>query len=157
MATKGKQDITKEGKEELEAELRQLIDVERPENIVALQEARALGDLSENSEYDAARDKQREIETRIKEIQNTLKNVNVIRKSNSKSVTLGKKVTVEYVNQGITDTFEMVGAANADPLKKRISNDSPLGSAIEKHLVGDEVTFIGGRGKEFTVKIIEVK
>ncbi|MCK7486427.1 MAG: hypothetical protein MZU97_13390 [Bacillus subtilis] len=86
--------ITEKGLEELVAERKKLTDIDRKNNLEALKEARAQGDLSENADYDAARDEQARIEARIKEIDNIIKNAEIIRESNAKVVAIGKTVTV---------------------------------------------------------------
>ena len=104
-----KVELTKEGAENLEKELRHLIDIERPEVIESLQAARAQGDLSENADYDAARTKQAEIEGRIKEIENILANVKIIsEKPRTKGVALGSKVTIKDLTDNSVETYTIV-------------------------------------------------
>ena len=122
-------ELTKEGAEKLEKELRHLIDIDRPEVIEAVQAARSQGDLSENADYDAARSRQAEIEGRIKEIENILANVKIIseKTTKSKGVVLGSKVTIKDLSDDTVETYTIVGTVEANPLKGLISNVSPLG------------------------------
>ena len=137
--------LTKEGLDKLNAEYRNLIDVERPAVIEALQNARAMGDLSENADYDAARNKQAEIEGRIKEIEHILANVKVV-EENKKSKTIQLSNVVTYYDLEIEKEFtvKLVSSIESDPVSDpknlKISVDCPLGAALLGHKVGDEVT-----------------
>ncbi len=157
MAEKQVFELTQEGKEALEAELAHLKDVERPANIQALQDARGQGDLSENADYDAAREDQRRIEGRIVELENILKNVKIIEKSKSSKVTTGKHVTITYVALGKTFEYDIVGTIEADPMNNKISNESPLGKTLMGRKAGETVTVVSESGKEFKVSIDSVK
>lgn len=157
MAEKQFYELTQEGKEQLEKELAHLKDVERPANITALQDARAQGDLSENADYDAAREDQRRIEGRIAEIENILKNVKIIEKDRSSKVGTGKHVVITYVSLGKKFEYDIVGTIEADPMNMKISNESPLGKALIGKKTGDVVTVVSESGKEFKVKIESVK
>lgn len=149
-------ELTKEGAEKLEKELRHLIDIDRPECIEALQAARAQGDLSENADYDAARTKQAEIEGRIKEIENILANVKIIsEKSKAKGVVLGSTVTVKDLTDNSTASYTIVGTVEANPLKGLISNVSPLGRALVDKNVGDVVSVHAI--KEYKVEILKIE
>ena len=131
-------ELTKEGAEKLEKELRHLIDVERPEVIESLAAARAQGDLSENADYDAARNKQGEIEARIKELENILANVKILGESKkTKGVALGSTVTTKDLSDNTEATYTIVGTVEANPVKGLISNVSPLGRAVIDKNVGD--------------------
>lgn len=149
--------LTPEGYLELEEELNTLKTVRRPEIIKALKEARALGDLSENADYDAAREEQSRIEARIAEITEILKNVKIITKDSSNRVTTGKNVTIEFIGMNKTESYDIVGTIEADPFEHKISNESPLGKAIMGHDKGTTLTVVTEKGKEFRVKIIDVK
>ena len=145
-------ELTKEGAENLEKELRHLIDIDRPEVIEALQAARAQGDLSENADYDAARTKQAEIEGRIKEIENILSNVKIIsEKSKSKGVVLGSTVTIKDLSDNSVESYTIVGTVEANPLKGLISNVSPLGRAVIDKNVGDVVSVGNARNDSETL------
>ena len=149
-------ELTKEGAENLEKELRHLIDIDRPEVIEALQAARSQGDLSENADYDAARTKQAEIEGRIKEIENILANVKIIsEKSRAKGVVLGSTVTIKDLSDDTVETYPIVGTVEANPLKGLISNVSPLGRAVIDKNVGDIVSVHAN--KEYKVEILKIE
>lgn len=150
-------ELTQEGVEQLRAELAHLKDVKRPENVVSLQEARAQGDLSENADYDAARDEQARIEARIKEIENILENSKLIKASNDNKVTTGKYVTLLFVEKNKEAEYQLVGTIEANPVLNKISTDSPVGNAIIGTVVGDTVEVHLETGKMFHVRIIEIK
>lgn len=150
-------ELTEEGRLNLEREKQHLIDVDRPNNIKALQDARSQGDLSENADYDAAREEQSRIEARIAEITEILKNVKIITKDSSNRVSTGKNVTIEFIGMNKTESYDIVGTIEADPFEHKISNESPLGKAIMGHDKGTTLTVVTEKGKEFRVKIIDVK
>lgn len=150
-------ELTEEGRLNLEREKQHLIDVDRPNNIKALQDARSQGDLSENADYDAAREEQSRIEARIAEITEILKNVKIITKDSSNRVTTGKNVAIEFIGMNKTGSYDIVGTIEADPFEHKISNESPLGKAIMGHDKGTTLTVVTEKGKEFRVKIIDVK
>lgn len=139
MAEKTK--LTKEGYKKLEEELDYLIHVVSEEVKIQLAEARAQGDLSENADYDAARNKQAEVEARIKEIEYILNNCEIISDSgkNKNKISLGSTVTLLFIDKGTEDTFMLVGTVEADPFNKKISIASPLGEALIGKAVGDIV------------------
>ena len=135
--------LTKEGLDELKKELDNLINVRRPENIIAIKEARALGDLSENAEYDSARNEQAQIEARIKTVEKMLENVKIITKADTSKVSLGTTVAIKYVDDDDDDEgdeYKIVGSQEADPFESKISNESPIAQALLDHKVGDIVT-----------------
>lgn len=149
--------LTQEGFEELKSELDILINVKRPENIQAIKEARALGDLSENADYDAAKNDQAEIEGRIKKIEKMLDNVEIIEKVNSDVVGLGTTVSIKYVDdEDETDEYKIVGSQEADPFESKISNESPIAKAIMNKRVGDVVEVESPNGV-YKIEIIEIK
>ena len=139
MAEKTK--LTAAGYKKLEEELDNLIHVVSEEVKAQLAEARAQGDLSENADYDAARNKQAEVEARIKEIEYILNNSELIAEGgkNKNRVSLGSVVTLKFVENGKVDTFMIVGTVESDPFNKKISIDCPLGEAIVGKTVGDIV------------------
>ena len=147
--------LTEEGLNELKNELDYLKLEKRPEIINALKDARALGDLSENAEYDAARSEQASTEARIKELEKMLENVEIISDVKTDSVALGTKVKLEYVGDDETDEFSIVGSKEADPFSNKISNESPISQAILGHKVGDIVNVISPNG-EYQVKVVEI-
>lgn len=147
--------LTEEGLNELKKELDYLKLEKRPEVINALKDARALGDLSENAEYDAARSEQATTESRIKEIEKMLENVEIISSVNTDAVALGTKVKLEYVGDDEIDEYSIVGSKEADPFLNKISNESPIAKAILGHKVGDIVNVISPNG-EYQVKVVEI-
>ncbi len=149
--------LTKDGAEKLKEELNRLINVERPQIIEALASARAQGDLKENADYDAARNRQGEVEGRIKEIETILANAKIVREANNndKVVGIGSKVTIKASNERSEDVYTIVGTVESDPINNKISNESPLGLALTGHRVGDEVEV---RGKvNYKVKILNIQ
>lgn len=134
--------LTHEGKVKLEEELQNLKVVRRAEVAVKIKEARAQGDLSENAEYDAAKEEQAEIESRITQIQNMLKKAQVIDESEFAAgvVNLGNKVRIFDKEFEEEDVYSIVGSAEADPMNGKISNESPIGRALLGHQVGDIVS-----------------
>ena len=136
--------LTQEGLDKLKAEYRNLIDVERPQVIEALQNARAMGDLSENADYDAARNKQAEIEGRINEIENILANAKVVEVGKTKTINISNVVTYTDLSDNETYAVKIVSSIESDPLSDpeniKISNECPLGEALIGHKIGDEVT-----------------
>lgn len=122
--------LTNEGFLEIEEELNHLRDVKRPEIIKALKDARALGDLSENADYDAARNEQAQIEGRILELEKILETAELIEKTNTDVVSLGTTVKIKYVDDDDIEEYRIVGSKEADPSDNKISNESPLAKAI---------------------------
>ena len=131
--------LTKEGLKDLQDELDELINVKRPANLKAIKEARALGDLSENADYDAAKNDQAELEGRIKKIEKMLENYQIIEKKASDKVGLGSTVEIKYVDDDETDEYKIVGSQEADPFQSKISNESPIAQALLNKKVGDVV------------------
>ena len=149
--------LTQQGFEELKSELDNLINVKRPANIQAIKEARALGDLSENADYDAAKNDQAEIEGRIKKIEKMLENVEIIDKGDSSVVSLGTTVSIKYVDdEDETDEYQIVGSQEADPFMSKISNESPIAKAIMNKKVGDIVEVESPTGV-YKIEIIDIK
>ena len=149
-------ELTEEGRLNLEREKQHLIDVDRPNNIKALQDARSQGDLSENADYDAAREEQSRIEARIAEITEILKNVKIITKDSSNRVTTGKNVTIEFIGMNKTESYDIVGTIEADPFNGKLSNTTPLAEVIMDHKVGDVCT-VRRVEEPYDVKILEIK
>jgi len=147
--------VTEQGLIDLKNELNNLKTVKRPEILEALKEARALGDLSENAEYDAARNDQAVTEARIKELEVMIDNAKVIKEKKSDRVGLGNKVTIEYVDSKETDIYYIVGSTESDPFANKISNESPIAQAIIGKKKDDVVTVASPNG-EYKVKIIEI-
>ena len=147
--------LTSEGLEELKQELENLKLVKRPEVIQALKEARALGDLSENAEYDAARHEQAVVESRIVELEQMVENAVIIENIKTDCVGIGTKVKIEYVEDDETEEYSIVGSKEADPFENKISNESPIAQAIMGLKVGDIASVSSPNGK-YNVKILEI-
>ena len=131
--------LTQEGFEELKQELDELINIKRPANIKAIKEARALGDLSENAEYDAARNEQAELEGRIQKLEQILENVSIIENVDNSKVSIGTTVKIKYVDDLEEDEYQIVGSQEANPFESKISNESPIAKALLGKKVGDIV------------------
>ena len=150
--------LTNEGFLEIEEELNHLKEVKRPEIIKALKDARALGDLSENADYDAARNEQAQVEGRIKELELILEKAELIEKRDTDKVGLGTTVKIKYEDDDDDEIeeYRIVGSKEADPSNNKISNESPLAMAIMNAKVGDTCTVNSPNGS-YNVKIIEIK
>lgn len=150
--------LTKKGIEDLQVELKQLKEVERPAVVIQLKEARAQGDLSENADYDAARNRQAQIESRIIEIETMLSNAKIIEESegSTKIAKLGTTVEILDVAKGTTSEYTIVGTVEADPLHHKISNECALAKAILGKPVSDEEILVKAV-KSYKVKIINIK
>lgn len=144
--------ITQEGRKELEVELEELKG-RRGEIADKIAEARDYGDLSENAEYDSAREEQGLVETRIAEIEDILQNAEIIKVKNSDKVHVGS--TVELKNSK-TMVYTIVGPVEADPMNGKISNESPLGTALMGKSVGDKVVITTPKG-DITYTIVSLK
>ncbi|WKX02311.1 transcription elongation factor GreA [Candidatus Mycoplasma mahonii] len=149
--------LTKEGQRELKDELKFLIDIERPKVIEAIKDARALGDLSENAEFDAARQKQGEIESRIKNIDAIIQNSEIVKKNalSAYKVSVGSSVTIEIVSTKVKEAYIIVGTLETNPFEGKISNKSPLAKAILGMEKGDVATVLSS--KKYKVKILSIK
>ena len=147
--------LTPQGFLDLEAELNDLKLNKRPAVIQALQEARALGDLSENAEYDSARNEQAQVEGRIKELEFKLEHCQVMDGGNKDIVSVGSTVTIEYVDDDDTEVFSIVGSMEADPFENKISNESPIGKAILGKKVGD-ICDVPSPNGSYQVKIVKI-
>ena len=156
MANKNTVYLTQEGLDDLKKELDDLINVRRPANIQAIKEARSLGDLSENAEYDAARNEQAQIEARIQQLEKMLENVSIITEVNTDTVSIGNTVSIKYVDDDEEDEYKIVGSQEADPFESKISNESPIAQALFNHKVGDVVTVESPNGS-YDVEIISIK
>ena len=130
--------LTAEGLEKLKAELNELIAVDRPRVAARIHEAKLDGDLSENAEYEDAKQEQSFLEGRIATLELQLRNAAVIEKSNGDSVGIGSKVVIKGADG--EETFTIVGSAEAAPRDGRISNESPVGAALMGRKKGDKVT-----------------
>jgi transcription elongation factor GreA len=149
--------VTREGFETLKKELENLKRNERPQNIKAIEEARAHGDLSENAEYAAAKDRQSFIERRINELEFKLANIDIIETSKlpKNRAVFGSKVVLENIETGEDVSYQLVGPDESDIENGRISVSSPLGRAIIGRKPGDELTLEVPGGKRF-YELIEI-
>ena len=146
--------MTAEGYLQAEEELNELKNVKRPEVIKALKEARAQGDLSENADYDAARNEQAQIEAKIQELEYKLEHAEIIDNKDKNIVNLGSTVTISY-DDGEVEEYKLVGSMEADPFENKISNESPLGIALLKHKIGDVVEVASPNGG-YNIKIEKI-
>jgi transcription elongation factor GreA len=146
MDQNGKIQFTKNGLNEISAELDELKNKKLPAAIDRVSRARDFGDLSENAEYHAAKEELAFIEGRVEELEDIMKNANVVEEKNGNgAVTVGCKVTVEA--RGKEHTYEVVGEWEADPMAQKISHTSPLGQALMGKKKGDTVEFQAPAGK----------
>ncbi|MBO6134934.1 MAG: transcription elongation factor GreA [Lachnospiraceae bacterium] len=152
-----KKQISKEGLEKYIEELNFLKGEKRTEIAEKIKEAREQGDLSENAEYDAAKNEQRDIELRIEEIENIIKNAEVVEKSDLKKGTIGvgSHVKLLYIKENDEVEYDIVGASEADSLNGKISNESPLGKELLGKKKGDVIEVQLTRGK-LKVEILKV-
>lgn len=158
MAVEKTYPMTQAGKEKLEQELEYLKTVRRKEVVERIKIARSFGDLSENSEYDAAKDEQAFVEGRVTQLENMIRNAVIIEENmeNSSTVTLGKSVTFVELPDGDEETYTIVGSAEADPFEGKISNDSPIARNLIGKQVGDEVS-VQTPGGDMRVRIVSIK
>lgn len=155
MANKDEILLTAKGFAELEEELNELRTTKREENIQAIKEARSHGDLSENSEYDAARDEQAKIEARIQELEYKLEHATIIDSKDKDTVNVGCDVTILYVDDDEEDTYSIVGSLEADPFENKVSNESPIGAALIGSKVGDVIPVAGPNGT-YDIKVLKI-
>src|SRR5699024_9790613 len=158
MATEKSFYMTKEGKDNLEDELHYLKTERRQEVVERIKEARAFGDLSENSEYDAAKDEQAFVETRIAQVEKMIRNAVIIENDNDNQdiVKLGKCVSFNELPDVDKEAYTIVGSAEADPFEGKISNDSPMAKSLLGHEKGEEVT-VSTPGGDMQVKVVHVE
>lgn len=157
MAEKKKVPFTRDGFERVSKELKELIDVKRPEIVAAVAEARSHGDLRENAAYDVARQDHAMIEKRISELEETLRHANIIEPSANDGtgvIVIGSRVKVDF--DGDEEDYQIVGPAEAKPIEGLISNESPMGKKLEGKKAGDEVT-VETPGGPATIKIKAVE
>jgi transcription elongation factor GreA len=160
MVEEKKHYMTEEGKQKLEKELEHLKIEKRKEVVERIKIARSFGDLSENSEYDAAKDEQAFVESRIASVEKMIRNAVIIKEEdkaqNPHVVSIGKSVSFVELPEGDQETYMIVGSAEADPFEGKISNDSPMGRSLLGRGVGEQVS-VQTPGGEMLVKITEVK
>lgn len=159
MSEENKIYVTEEGLKKLQDEYDNLVHVVREEVKAELAEARSQGDLSENADYDAARDKQAEVEHRIQELENMLQagHYEIIdnKKKGKKNVQIGNTVKLEFMDTKEVDEYHIVGSTEADPLNGKLSNETPLAQAILGSKTGDVVTV--EVAKPYKVTIVSIK
>ncbi|MBR2991502.1 MAG: transcription elongation factor GreA [Solobacterium sp.] len=149
--------VTEEGLKNLQDEYERLVHIEREEVKAELKEARSLGDLSENADYDAARDRQAQVENRITQLEEMLKHIELIdtkKKTRSKNVQIGMTVTLRFLDTDKEETYTIVGSTEADPLNGKLSNETPLAAAILDKKVGAKATV--NVKKPYQVEIVKV-
>lgn len=153
-------EMTAEGKKQLEEELQTLKFVKRPQIVERLKIARSYGDLSENSEYDAAKDEQMRLEERINAISEQLKYAVIVDTAavDPDEVSIGKTVTVTEVGEDEPETYEIVGSSQSDPFHGKVSNESPIGKALLGHKKGETVKInVDSANVSYDVVINDVK
>lgn len=150
--------MTEEGKEKVENELHELKTVKRKEVVERIKIARDFGDLSENSEYDSAKEEQAFVETRINQLEKMIRYAVIIENDgeNENIVGLGKTVTFTELPDGEEESYSIVGSAEADPLEGKISNDSPMAKSLLGQEKGTEV-LVPTPGGDIKVKIVNIK
>jgi transcription elongation factor GreA len=151
--------MTKEGYEKLKQELDRIIKVERPKNIKDIEEARAHGDLSENAEYHAAKERQGHLDAKKRELEHKLANAQIIdvSKLSNEKVVFGATVTLADTETGDVKQYTLVGQEEADLKKGKISVQSPVGRALIGHKAGDVVTIkTPARTVEYEVQEIKI-
>ncbi|TQR14775.1 transcription elongation factor GreA [Psychrobacillus soli] len=148
MSTEKQYPMTVAGKQKLEEELEILKTVKRKEVVERIKIARSFGDLSENSEYDSAKEDQAFVEGRISTLESMIRNAVIIEEEgNNDTVTLGKTVTFIEIPDGDEETYTIVGSAEADPLEGLISNDSPIAKGLLGKTIGEKVKILTPGGE----------
>jgi transcription elongation factor GreA len=147
--------LTKEGLQALEEELEQLVGVRRAEVAERIRQARDFGDIAENAEYTEAKNEQSLVEGRIQTLEAMVRNAVMIEEENRERGVVAAGAEVKVSSEEGEETYSIVGAAEADPLNGRISNESPLGRALLGHKAGDEVEWSSPMGTS-RVKILSV-
>ncbi|MEK3954067.1 MAG: transcription elongation factor GreA [Psychrobacillus psychrotolerans] len=148
MSTEKQYPMTVAGKQKLQDELTHLITVKRKEVVERIKIARSFGDLSENSEYDSAKEDQAFVEGRISTLESMIRNAVMIEgEGNNDIVTLGKTVTFVEIPDGDEETYTIVGSAEADPIEGLISNDSPIAKGLIGKTTGDRVKILTPGGE----------
>lgn len=157
MANEKQYPMTLAGKQKLEEELEHLKTVKRKEVVERIKIARSFGDLSENSEYDSAKEEQGFVEGRITTIESMLRNALIIEESGASDVvSLGKTVSFVELPDGDEEEYTIVGSAEADPFEGRISNDSPIAKALLGRKV-DDIVKLTTPGGDMEVRIVSIK
>src|SRR4051794_6921957 len=151
--------LTPEGYEKLKAEIEQLRTIARREVAERIKEAREFGDISENAEYDHAKNEQAMLEARIAQMEDKLRKATVIDESqvDSDVVSIGSRVRVKDQKSGQSVAYQIVGSTEADPSENKLSNESPVGSALLGHKRGDVVSVTVPRGPSRKLKITKIE
>ncbi len=150
--------LTQEGLEKIKAELDELVSVGRKEVAAKLKEAISYGDLSENSEYDSAKNEQAELEVKILQLEDKIRRAKIITESDTSAgtVSIGNVVKIKDEQDGEIMEYKIVGASEADPLEGKISNDSPVGAGVLGHKEGDTIEVVVPDGtREYTIISID--
>lgn len=155
MSNKKKIDLTAEGLQQVELELKKLREEDRPRIIQAIKDARSQGDLSENADYDAAREEQAKTEARIKELEYIVENANVIEAVEGE-VSIGTTVTVQFVDDDEEEVYKIVGTTEVDVDNNMISKESPIGAALYGHTEGETVEVKLPNGGGYEIKIVKI-
>lgn len=155
MAEKKEIKLTAKGYADIETELAKLKEEDRPRIIQAIKDARAQGDLSENADYDAARDEQAKTEERIKELEYQLEHAIIVKEAKGGVIGLGSVVTVLFVEDNEEEVYKLVGSLEADILDNKISDESDLGKALSGHKAGDTITVANANGS-YDIKVVKV-
>jgi transcription elongation factor GreA len=151
--------LTPEGFEKLKSEIEHLRTVRRREVAERIKEAREFGDISENAEYDHAKNEQAMLEARIAQLEEKLRSASIIdeKQIDAGVVSVGTKVRVKDQKSGQSVLYQIVGSAEADPSQNKLSNESPVGSALLGHKRGDVVTVAVPRGPSRKLKITKIE
>ena len=157
MSGKKEVKLTPKGFADIEAEVAKLREEDRPRIIQAIKEAREQGDLSENADYDAARDEQAKVEARIQELEYMLEHAIIIDEAPKGIVGIGTTVTISYIDEDDDeeDEYKIVGSLEANPFANKVSDESPIGKALCGSKVGDIVSVPSPNGS-YDVKIVKI-
>lgn len=157
MENKKEYPMTQAGYDQLHVDLEELKTVKRPEVVEKIKVARSFGDLSENSEYDAAKDEQGFVEKEITKIEDMIRHAVIIEDTgDNNTVSLGKTVTFKEVPDGDEESYQIVGSAEADPFEGKISNESPMAQSLLGAKLKEEVNVALPNGNEMKVKIVKI-
>lgn len=157
MENKKEYPMTQAGYDQLHVDLEELKTVKRPEVVEKIKVARSFGDLSENSEYDAAKDEQGFVEKEITKIEEMIRHAVIIEDTgDNNTVSLGKTVTFKEVPDGDEESYQIVGSAEADPFEGKISNESPMAQSLLGAKLKEEVNVALTNGNEMKVKIVKI-
>ncbi|NLD83140.1 MAG: transcription elongation factor GreA [Clostridiales bacterium] len=149
--------VSVEGMRKMEEKLQYLTTTRRAEVAEQISVARGFGDLSENAEYDEAKNEQSRLEAEIAALENDIRTAIVLEGDvSTESVNVGTTVKIHFVDDNEDDEYTIVGAREADPMNNRISNESPIGAALLGHKVGDSVTVEAPEGA-YQVRVIEIR